>query len=303
MLANDHGDEPTIVANTEPTPRQPRTRRRRRLHLHAGSRLLRHRQLRIHDRRRGPPLQDRPAVDRQLRRRAAARRLLRLLALPGPRPPERILRPRGPRPERRIAEDHLDADDRHPAEALLRPRRSPASSSNEGEAELVEEIPLRDSTGHPFSGLVNSQAPTGETIETLKGVDARPRPRRLRPRGPRRDARRQLLGLRRVRPVHHPLHLARAAKSAVSRRSTATLPAELKKRVPNRGMEGLTITPDGHTLVGMMQSSLQQAGPAGRRQRQKRHPDPDRHLQPLHPPGARVPVPARRTGHPEDRQQ
>jgi hypothetical protein len=30
-------------------------------------------------------------------------------------------------------------------------------------------------------------------------------------------------------------------------------------RVPNRGVEGLTLTPDGHTLVGMMQSSLQQA--------------------------------------------
>src|SRR5262249_19547501 len=33
---------------------------------------------------------------------------------------------------------------------------------------------------------------------------------------------------------------------------------------PNRGMEGLTITPDGRTLVGMMQSSLQQLDlPAG----------------------------------------
>jgi len=40
----------------------------------------------------------------------------------------------------------------------------------DGEAELVETIPLRDSSGHPFSGLVNSLAPTGETIETLKGV-------------------------------------------------------------------------------------------------------------------------------------
>ena len=37
-----------------------------------------------------------------------------------------------------------------------------------------------------------------------------------------------------------------------------TLPAELANRVPNKGMEGLTITPDGTTLVGMMQSALQQ---------------------------------------------
>jgi hypothetical protein len=37
-----------------------------------------------------------------------------------------------------------------------------------------------------------------------------------------------------------------------------SLPAELAYRVPNKGMEGLTITPDGSTLVGMMQSALQQ---------------------------------------------
>ena len=36
-----------------------------------------------------------------------------------------------------------------------------------------------------------------------------------------------------------------------------SLPAELAFRVPNKGMEGLTITPDGKTLVGIMQSALQ----------------------------------------------
>lgn len=34
------------------------------------------------------------------------------------------------------------------------------------------------------------------------------------------------------------------------------LPTELATRWPNRGMEGLTITPDGKTLVGIMQSNL-----------------------------------------------
>lgn len=35
------------------------------------------------------------------------------------------------------------------------------------------------------------------------------------------------------------------------------LPAELADRINNKGMEGLTITPDGSTLVGAMQSALQ----------------------------------------------
>lgn len=36
------------------------------------------------------------------------------------------------------------------------------------------------------------------------------------------------------------------------------LPAELAFRLKNKGMEGLTVTPDGSTLVGVMQSALQQ---------------------------------------------
>ncbi|HVU91642.1 MAG TPA: esterase-like activity of phytase family protein [Jatrophihabitans sp.] len=36
------------------------------------------------------------------------------------------------------------------------------------------------------------------------------------------------------------------------------LPAELADRLKNKGMEGLTVTPDGSTLVGVMQSALQQ---------------------------------------------
>ncbi|WP_433891157.1 esterase-like activity of phytase family protein [Streptomyces sp. CA-111067] len=36
------------------------------------------------------------------------------------------------------------------------------------------------------------------------------------------------------------------------------LPAELANRLTNKGMEGLTITPDGSTLVGVMQAALQQ---------------------------------------------
>jgi hypothetical protein len=43
-----------------------------------------------------------------------------------------------------------------------------------------------------------------------------------------------------------------------------SLPGELAMRDPNRGMEGLTITPDGSTLVGVMQSALATPGLEGR---------------------------------------
>jgi hypothetical protein len=42
-----------------------------------------------------------------------------------------------------------------------------------------------------------------------------------------------------------------------------TLPKELSLRSPNQGLEGLTLTPDGTTLVGIMQSALQTPGLAG----------------------------------------
>jgi hypothetical protein len=136
----------------------------------------------------------------------------------------------------------------------------------DGEAELVETIPLRDSTGHPFSGLVNSLAPTGEQIETLKGIKLAKDPDGYDPEG--------LVALPDgsfwVSDEYGPFitHFTAQGRE-ISRLSPyktgpEALPAELKNRVPNRGMEGLTITPDGHTLVGMMQSGLQQKDlPAG----------------------------------------
>lgn len=42
-----------------------------------------------------------------------------------------------------------------------------------------------------------------------------------------------------------------------------TIPRVFAKRRPNRGMEGLTITPDGKTLVGMMQSPMNNPSAAG----------------------------------------
>ncbi len=141
----------------------------------------------------------------------------------------------------------------------------------EGEAELVEEIPLKDRTGHPFSGLVNSNNPTNEKVENLKGVELAHDPDGYDPEGlvAMPDGSfwvsdeygpyithftAQGKEIQRLAPFAEPNNPA----------SLDVLPAELKNRVPNRGMEGLTLTPDGKTLVGMMQSSLQQPDlPAG----------------------------------------
>jgi hypothetical protein len=127
----------------------------------------------------------------------------------------------------------------------------------EGEAELVERIPLRDSTGHPFSGLVNSENPTGEKVENLKGSELAHDPDGYDPEG--------LVAMPDgsfwVSDEYGPFvtHFTAQGKE-IQRLSpfNGALPAELAKRYPNRGMEGLTLTPDGHTLVGMMQSSLEQ---------------------------------------------
>lgn len=136
---------------------------------------------------------------------------------------------------------------------------------DEGEAELVERIPLRDSTGHPFSGLVNSNNPTGEKVENLKGHELAHDPDGYDPEG--------LVampdGTFWVSDEYGPFithftstgkEIQRLSPFAEPKNpvSADVLPAELAKRYPNRGMEGLTLTPDGSTLVGMMQSSLEQ---------------------------------------------
>ena len=127
-----------------------------------------------------------------------------------------------------------------------------------GNAVMLRKIPLQDGSGHPYSGLVNSQNPTGETIEDLSGHVLAQDPNGYDSEG--------LVampdGTFWVSDEYGPFitHFSHDGR-AISRLSPldGSLPRELVNRVPNRGMEGLTITPDGKTLVGMMQSSLQQA--------------------------------------------
>jgi hypothetical protein len=125
------------------------------------------------------------------------------------------------------------------------------------DAVMIRRIPLEDSSGHPYSGLVNAQNPTGETIEDLNGHVLANDPNGYDSEG--------LVALPDgtfwVSDEYGPFITRFDSRGrAIERLSpfNGSLPAELRFRVPNRGMEGLTITPDGKELVGLMQSALQQ---------------------------------------------
>jgi hypothetical protein len=121
---------------------------------------------------------------------------------------------------------------------------------------LEKKIPLRAADGTPFNGLVNTEANTGEEIHDLSGA--------VLPASPYGYDSEGLVAMKDgsfwVSDEYGPFitHFSRTGRQ-VSRISPfdGSLPAELEFRVPNKGMEGLTITPDGSTLVGMMQSALQ----------------------------------------------
>jgi hypothetical protein len=123
-------------------------------------------------------------------------------------------------------------------------------------AVLERVIPLRAGDGTPYNGRVNQQAATGETLVDLDGRPLAPSPYGYDSEG--------LVALPDgtfwVSDEYGPYitHFDRHGR-AIERLSPfdGSLPRELAERVPNKGMEGLTITPDGRTLVGIMQSALQ----------------------------------------------
>ncbi|SHG74272.1 Esterase-like activity of phytase [Jatrophihabitans endophyticus] len=126
-----------------------------------------------------------------------------------------------------------------------------------GTATLLQRIPLRAGDDTPYDGQVNCAASTGETILDLQGRTLPCRDTGYDPEG--------LVALRDgtfwVSDEYGPLltHFDRTGRQ-LGRLAPFdhSLPRELANRVPNRGMEGLTVTPDGNTLVGIMQSALQQ---------------------------------------------
>ena len=131
-----------------------------------------------------------------------------------------------------------------------------------GTALLESSITLKDPTGVPYTGHVNSTAATGETIQDINGNVIPPDATGYDSEG--------LAALSDgtfwVSDEYGPFitHFDATGKQ-IARLSPydSSLPQELAVRVPNKGMEGLTVTPDGTMLVGMMQNALQQTDLTG----------------------------------------
>lgn len=143
-----------------------------------------------------------------------------------------------------------------------------------GAAELVRSIVLKDPQGRPVTGLPNkSFGSTGETPYALDGSIVA-----LDPDGDGiagyDESGIDAEGLVALKDGSfwvsdeygpHMVHFDASGREIERinpfvadprNRAGRTLPAELATRWPNRGMEGLAITPDGKTLVGLMQSNL-----------------------------------------------
>ena len=130
----------------------------------------------------------------------------------------------------------------------------------DGTATPGKTIILKGPDGEQLVGLVDPQANTGETCH----IDGQPSPsdHGLDTEGwsPCPTA-----------PSGCPTNTGRSSSTSTRmakrsngfRRSNGSLPRELSLRSPNQGMEGLTITPDGSTLVGIMQSALKTPGLEG----------------------------------------
>jgi len=116
--------------------------------------------------------------------------------------------------------------------------------------------------GREFAKTSDPQANTGETLVTIDGRPLPPSDHGLDSEG--------LVALPDgtfwVSAEYGPFLIHFDAKGKELERLSpfnGTLPRELSLRSPNQGMEGLTVTPDGSTLVGIMQSALATPGLEG----------------------------------------
>ncbi|WP_082975604.1 esterase-like activity of phytase family protein [Mycobacterium sp. 1245805.9] len=162
---------------------------------------------------------------------------------------------RGPNVDGRTAgEKVLPIPTFHPQIAKLKLR--------DGVASLEQIITLTGKDGAPLVGLIDPRASTGESLVDLNGNRLPPSDHGLDTEG--------LVALPDgtfwVSDEYGPFVVHFDANGKELERFSpydGTLPEELSLRGPNQGMEGLTITPDGGTLVGIMQSALVTPGLAG----------------------------------------
>lgn len=131
-----------------------------------------------------------------------------------------------------------------------------------GVATVQRTIPLQASDGVPLVGLIDPHASTGESLVDLDGVPLPPSDYGVDPEGlaVTRD------GTFWVSEEYGPYIIHFDANGKELERLSPfddTLPRELSLRTPNQGLEGLTLTPDGNTLVGVMQSAIQTPGLSG----------------------------------------
>ena len=132
----------------------------------------------------------------------------------------------------------------------------------DGTATPAKTITLSGPDGKPLVGLVDPQANTGESLITIDGQPLPTSDHGLDTEG--------LVampdGTFWVSDEYGPFLVHFDAEGKELERLSpfnGSLPRELSLRSANQGMEGLTITPDGSTLVGIMQSALKTPGLEG----------------------------------------
>lgn len=148
----------------------------------------------------------------------------------------------------------------------------------DGSITKIKDILLKDPKGNPISGLPNSDAlgGTGETPYDKEGNTIRDNEGNIKldDYGLDGEGLAALLdGTFWVSDEYgpHMVHFDAEGKEigrinpfSDDARNLCTLPAEFGNRRANRGMEGLAITPDQKTLVGIMQSTMDNPGKAVR---------------------------------------
>ena len=133
---------------------------------------------------------------------------------------------------------------------------------SDGAAAVEKTIGLTGPDGKPLNGLVDPRADTGETLVDIDGAPLPTSDHGLDTEG--------LVALPDgtvwISDEYGPFLVHFDAEGRELERLSpfdGSLPRELAFRTPNQGMEGLTITPDGSTLVGIMQSALKTPGLEG----------------------------------------